>query len=419
MDAGGPERSGTALSPRRLRPAVALLGLGCGALLVACGGGGGGGGSGGTPPPSGPNVVAMVVDAGPAGTINTPFVSVTVCAPGGGSCQTVDSVLVDTASSGLRILGSALAPLQLPQASDANGDPLVECIQFADGYSWGPVVSADVKIGGEQASGIPIQVIGDSAYPSSTVPASCSSGAGALANSVVSFGANGLLGVSVFREDCGSGCALATPPTGWYYGCPAAGTGCTPVSVATAAQLQNPVAHFAADNNGVIVQLPSVDPAGAVAVSGYLLFGIGTQGNNALNAATILRSDVFGNFTTQFENQTLNASFVDSGSNALFFPSTLPQCTSTAAAGYYCPMTVQSLSAMNSSNGIVSNVSFKVASAEGLVKNATFSAFGTLAGTNPLGASFDWGLPFFYGRTIYVAIEQQTTAAGAGPFVAY
>jgi hypothetical protein len=32
---------------------------------------------------------------------------------------------------------------------------------------------------------------------------------------------------------------------------------------------------------------------------------------------------------------------------------------------------------------------------------------------------FDWGLPFFFGRTIYTAIENQSTPAGAGPYVAF
>jgi len=386
-------------------------------LLAGCGGGGGGGGIGTLP--SGSNVAAVSVDAGPAGTVNTPFVSVKVCAPGGTSCQTIDSILVDTASSGLRIISSALGPLQLPQALDTAGDPLVECIQFADGYSWGPVATADVGIAGETASGIPVQVIGDPAWPSTTVPASCSSGAGALANTVTAFGANGVLGISVFREDCGSGCAGTTPVSGWYYGCPTTGTGCVPVVVDTAAQLQNPVAHFATDNNGVLLQLPAVDPAGAVSLSGVLVFGVGTQSNNAIAAGTILPTDAAGNFSTLFQGQMLSASFIDSGSNGLFFPSTLPMCTSAAASGFYCPTSAQQFSATNSSVAAGSSVSFTVANAEALTQNTAFSVFGTLAGTNPLGSSFDWGLPFFLGRKVYVAIEQQSTSVGAGPWVAY
>ncbi|MBV9619664.1 MAG: DUF3443 family protein, partial [Gammaproteobacteria bacterium] len=32
---------------------------------------------------------------------------------------------------------------------------------------------------------------------------------------------------------------------------------------------------------------------------------------------------------------------------------------------------------------------------------------------------FDLGLPFFYGRNVYTAIEQQSTPGGTGPYYAY
>ena len=35
------------------------------------------------------------------------------------------------------------------------------------------------------------------------------------------------------------------------------------------------------------------------------------------------------------------------------------------------------------------------------------TAFSTLGGTNP--GAFDWGLPFFYGRNVYTAIENMST----------
>jgi hypothetical protein len=37
------------------------------------------------------------------------------------------------------------------QRFDANGNPLVECAQFADGFVWGPVKLVDMQIAGEQA----------------------------------------------------------------------------------------------------------------------------------------------------------------------------------------------------------------------------------------------------------------------------
>ena len=33
--------------------------------------------------------------------------------------------------------------------------------------------------------------------------------------------------------------------------------------------------------------------------------------------------------------------------------------------------------------------------------------------------TFDRGLPFFYGRTVYTALENAATPAGKGPFFAY
>ena len=33
--------------------------------------------------------------------------------------------------------------------------------------------------------------------------------------------------------------------------------------------------------------------------------------------------------------------------------------------------------------------------------------------------TFDWGLPFYYGRTVYTAIQGAVTAVGTGPYVAF
>jgi hypothetical protein len=383
-------------------------------ILSACGGGS-------TPSAAviasgGQNVVPLVVDAGPADTVNTPFVSVTVCVPGTATCQTIDHIEVDTASSGLRIISSVLSlALTLPQALSASTDPLVECMQFADGFSWGPIKAADVQIGGEKSSNTPVQVIGDAAF-SAMLPASCSS-VGASEDTVQDFGANGILGVGVFREDCGPGCT-ATAFSGTYYSCPPAG--CVSTTVNLAQQVQNPVWLFPADNNGVIVELPTIGAAGAASASGSLVFGIGTQSNNSLAMATALPVDPgTGNLTTVFDGQTLGESFVDSGSNGLFFPdgSTMTCASST---DFYCPAATQSLSAMmQSTTGVARSVGFAVANADSIFSNGALVAFNDLAGPNTTPGSFDWGLPFFFGRDVYIAIEGQNTAAGQGPFIAF
>src|SRR3954470_15380136 len=104
-------------------------------LVCACGGGGD------SAPVSVPNAQALFVGPGPANNVNLLFTTVEICRPGSASeCQSIDHVLVDTGSSGLRIISSLVDPsLLLPQQTGASGQPVVECGQFVSGIIWGPV----------------------------------------------------------------------------------------------------------------------------------------------------------------------------------------------------------------------------------------------------------------------------------------
>jgi hypothetical protein len=273
-----------------------------------------------------------------------------------------------------------------------------------------------VQIAGEQVRSVPIQVIGSPAF--STVPDSCSS-SGASGNTLQTFGANGLLGVSVFRQDCGSPCAFAGASNpNFYFACPP--SGCQPTVMSLAQQVPNPVWLFPTDNNGVVVQLSPVASAGEAVVSGSLVFGIGTQTNNALAGAKVIPVDANGLFTTTYQGRSYSGSILDTGSDALYFLDSgttgLPLCRD--ASFYYCPAAPRSLSAtIPGVNGATAAVAFSVASADALFQNPVLSAFSNLAGPNP--GSFDWGLPFFYGRNVFFAIESQPTSGGLGPYVAY
>ena len=370
-------------------------------------------------PPIGANVASVVVDSGPAGTsdVNTLFTTVTVCVPGSTtSCQTIDHIQVDTASYGLRILAPALT-LSLPVQTMTNGDSLVECTQFVDGYSWGPVALADVQISGETAHSVPVQVIGDPSF--TNIPAACS-GTGTEEDTVAAFGANGILGVGAFAQDCGPGC-VSTVDNGDYYAC--SSTLCQPTAAALASQVPNPVTMFGADSNGVIIQLPSVAAQGAATVTGSLIFGIDTQSNNKSGSQSVITLNNFGEFETAFSGEILSQSFLDTGSNGLYFnDSSLTACTATNVKDFYCPTSTQSLTAsVQGQNGVSANVSFSVGDAQTLGANdPTFVAFPTLAGPYPgTTASFDWGLPFYYGRSVYTVIENSTTSVGTGPYVAF
>jgi hypothetical protein len=388
--------------------------------ILACSAGCGGSSLSDTtppPPPTGQNVAVITVDAGPAtaqgiASVNTPFVSVTICAPGSTTvCQPIDHVEVDTGSYGLRILSSVLdSNFALPQETNGSGGAaIVECTVFADGYSWGPVKTADVQIAGEVASSMPVQIIGDPAFPG--VPADCAS-TGPAEDTVATFGANGILGVGTFIQD--------DPDS--YFTC--TDGACAPFTISPQQQVSNPVAFFPNDNNGVIVVLPSVPSGGSATLTGSLVFGIGTESNNGLGTATVYTVDpVEGVFSVTYNNQSYDNSFIDSGSNANYFvDASIPTCASdTVGAGFFCPSATLNLSAtIVATNNVSNTVAFSVANAGDLFNgNAAGVAFANLAAANPASDSFDWGLPFFYGRAVYTAISDQNTPAGVGPYYAY
>ena len=398
-------------------------------LLAACGGGGGdsgsssvsssssssgsGSGSNSTPVVStASNTVPITVGPGAQNFVNIPNVSVTVCAPGTNTCQTINNIQLDTGSYGLRLASDAATQIlgSLPVAQSTSNGQLAECTQFADGFTWGTVRTADVKIGGETASGIPIQVVGD--LPDSTVPLNgCINGSNESTSRQL--GANGILGVGVAATDCGVDCTNAA--TSNYYSCPN-GTNCSAIAVPLAQQVVNPVTKFSVDNNGVIVQLPAVATSAASA-TGTLVFGIGTQSNNALTGVTSYRTTDFGNLIGTYKGSSVTT-IVDSGSNGLFFTdSSLPTCTSTFT-DFYCPASAQALSAtVTGVNGVTTGtVNFTVLNAQTLAASGTNYALNGLAGSiGSFPTLFDFGLPFFFGRNVYFGINSN----GNSPFIAF
>jgi hypothetical protein len=381
-------------------------------ILSACGGGGD------SPPTSSqnstlpsinlsPNSVSVNVGAGSAQNSNTLYVSVTICQPNTTICKTVDNIQLDTGSTGLRVLASAVSSLQL-NAVTLNSAPIIECATFISGTAWGPVKFADVKMSSEVASSIPIQILADPSY--SSIPSNCGGNQGTQISNTLK--TNGILGLGLFVNDNQN-----------YFNCvPTAQNNCR-VSLNSSLQVQNPVSAFKVDNNGVIIKLPSVAATGTSLVTGSLIFGIDTQSNNSSAGANIIPTDSNGFFTTYFNNTTYTSSFIDSGSNALFFPagslsSVLVPCNSSLVAGFYCPSSTQSYTAaLTLKNNVQATVSFSVANAQTLVASGNY-AFSYLAGQVG-GNLFDWGMPFFYGRSVYFGVTGRSSGAGIGPYYAY
>lgn len=402
------------------------------------------------------NVPVYVADPGTTGQYgypNEPLVSVTICSPNHTSpsqCQTISNILLDTGSFGLRVFGSAInSNVQLPQQSvTVQGESmgLAECAIFGIGADWGPVKNADVTLGNQTAANIPIHVI-DLSYGS--VPSGCAS----LCPDTdpCTAGYNGILGVGVFAQDCGAACANSASDSinpGIYFGCD--GTGCYDatsgncgddgtciVQVPSSSQVVNPVASFASGaNNGVVLTMPPVGSQGASAVTnGLLKLGIGSP-----SSVTVYPADPNGlfdgngsDFTTVFQGTTYGGSasdpnnsndmqlaFIDSGSNIIAFDANLAQCPDNA--GFYCPSSLQNLAAtvLGFSGTPSGTVSFSIGNADSLFNNGN-TAFNNLGTTG--GGEFDWGLPFFFGRTIYVGLNGANATinsqSASGPYWAF
>jgi len=418
------------------------------ALLAACGGGGFGGvaatdttpaqiaqsSSAGPSSLAGSNALPVVVDAGPGiffftgrKVLNMLYASVTLCTPGSTTaCETIDHVQVDTGSVGLRILAPALTGKAAMAASTepVSGSPLRQCAQFADGYTWGSVVTADVKMAGQVLASLPVNLIADPA--AGTAPPSCVSGP--AKNTVNLFGANGVLGIGSFVRDCGSAC-VGDAVSGMYYVCPDAGTGslCRSTAVPLDHQLLNPVAALGSDNNGVTIDIPPVPAAGVAMATGTVYFGVDTQSNNAVGDARFFTVDSIGTLQTSYGGQLLRA-VIDAGSNGYFFTtSSMATCTKNKA--FYCPAlggvptSSPETAAIVGRNGLSQTVGFTVDNVDQLFTGVQAALPGAAApGSGLVGGAasvFSWGLPFFYGRPVHVLLEGQTVAGVTGPAIGF
>ena len=367
--------------------------------IASCGGGGG---SSGPPAVSSNQMVVSLL----SNQWNIPTVSVTLCIPGTTTCQPVDNILLDTGSVGLRISHRALS-LALSPVTD-NGSEVDECYPFSSGSVFGPVVSADVVLGGEPAVTVDVQVSND------TLPAPSSSCTNI--SSVTSGGVNGILGI---------GYPFAPYDGGLYYLCPSSGcsSGTSQISCSNSltgsfpCQVANPVFSFPSDNNGILLSLPSLSSGGAPApVYGTLTFGLNTQNDNSLSGLTIYgisASNSCGSNDSYLEasftgGTSGSCGFLDSGSNGLFFgTTTFNVCNNNTS--WYCPSpSPASISlTLTGANNTTGSFALSVLS-ESTIANTNNIAWNDLAGPYGNTNTFDAGLPFFFGRTVAVGYQTES-----------
>jgi hypothetical protein len=428
----------------------------CVAVLSACGGGGGGDSTTTTITGSGLNSLGLSpavstafvqtvnnlpvkVEDGPRAFQFTPnanilYATVTVCAPGDASrCVSIDHVQVDTGSVGLRVLASKVKALNLPPVTLAQGPTqnAWECFPFVIGGLWGANAVADVVLGQQTATAVAVQLIEDDPLAAIGYTSDCYNAADRnILDSAATLGSNGILGIGSTTLDCGLNCVAGNYSGSFvqYYSCPQGATSsaaCTPASVPANLQVYNPVAALPAPyNNGVVLKMPAVGDPGAASASGELILGLNSTANNTVpsNATKVYlgvdyvnNPNAYLNVSTQYNGTTFAGSYLDTGTNGLFFTdATLPRCQGST---WYCPKNTLNVSALVSDGDNPAQnrvpVAFQIGNAEGLFATSN-TAFGDAAGATPTaGSSFAWGMPFFYGRQVYLAIWQQAGALTA------
>jgi hypothetical protein len=389
------------------------------ALLISSGcnlNANGSGGNGSTPPPppppppqtpTAPNELPIVVGAGTGSSpsVNRPLASVTICVPGGSTCQTINNVLVDTGSTGLRLFSSVVSiPVPLEQLSTTN--TFYECQSFDTGYGWGPLATADVKLSGEVAANATIQLMGDTTY---TPPASCASSQNAL-SSPQTAGFNGILGVAG-QTDCGNACFSG--PIFYYYQCLTQGQNnfCQNTILPVAQLVQNPVALFPTDNNGVVFDIPGIPASGAVNVQGSLYFGIGTESNNQLAGATTYQFPLTAYLTTGAYGAFFDSGTADIGllNNGVFG---FPTC-----GVVYCPASPTAFSVeIAGANGEATILDVVAADITSEL-NQGMTADSMYVGPSYGGNNVTLGFSFFYGRRILYTWG--TGTLGQNAFIAF
>ena len=160
------------------------------------------------------------------------------------------------------------------------------------------------------------------------------------------------------------------------------------------------------------------------------MFGIGTQANNQIPPSAKMvfvdanpASASYLYFKTVSGTTAYPDSYIDSGSNALFFDdAALPKgCQSSTASGggWYCPpLVVRRTATFTDAFGATASADYAVASADVLFGSSSV-AFAELAGSAGQGANtFVWGLPFFYGRSVFTSIWGQALSPN-GPWNAF
>jgi hypothetical protein len=289
----------------------------------------------------------------------------------------------------------------------SNNFPVAECVSYADNSSnWGPVKYATVSLNGvSTVESIPIQVL-DASFQGMQL--NCPG----ADSTPTQFGMNGIIGVGPWQTDQG---------VSNYSACN--GSICLPV--VPPKFVTNPITKFpAGKNNGLTLVFGSVATSGVTGADGYGIFGVGSAASNTPgstgNSFSVFQiesnfNSIPINVNTTFQG-TVKSSFLDTGSNFLYFATSFLNQCSSGNDGLFCPSALTTETAtMNGFNGVggnsSANILFSIGNADNL-SNSGNTAFSNVGGAFAGIGGIDWGLPFYLGRTVYMIFAGESAVIG-------
>ena len=328
--------------------------------------------------------------------VNSPCVTVKICSSKDESnCTEIKDILLDSGSSGLRIFKERLRGLQLPNYYK-NNQPVYECMQFIDGNQlWGSVNTAHIIFdGGVREHNLNVQVIDQD---DSNLHSFCKSSI----SSPAAYGYNGVLGVSPLIND-----------KGIYYQC--SNNKCVQTDIAPLKGVANPIRFLDKDNNGIMIELPDIPESGCGNATGYAVFGVNTASDNIMESQVtkfkIATSPVVPLYIKAIYGGEEYHAYLDTGSNTISLDNgNTPVCTINSM--FYCPLLTQNniITLTGVDGGSTQNYSLSIANAGTLFTsgNTAFNNLASIPYSSLLSHFIDLGLPFFYGKKVYIGFESE------------
>lgn len=175
----------------------------------------------------------------------------------------------------------------------------------------------------------------------------------------------------------------------------------------------NPIGRLDQHYNGAVLEFPAAETNGNLALSGSLILGLNTAANNVTTGVTFLRVNDSARLWVTVGGMRF-PSLIDSGSNYYHFANPfLAPCANTI---FFCPPQAQRLPITLQDSAQVTSLAREI-TVDDYNRYGSNAAQPGLAGYENGATEMILGLPFFYGRRIYVSIQGKGTANLPAPAI--